>query len=134
MPRKGNAQPDLATYLDEIRHRHRLGRKILSKMQMSIEAGLSTNAVQQIVSGRTGASPATLKALCDRWGEPEDYRELLKLAGHPLPDDGWDELVEVFDDLSPDNRERVRKYAAKLVDEQPNDGGIQALAPSPVAA
>lgn len=76
----------LGEYLDSIRRRHKIGSRILSKRQMAMDANINESAVQQIISGRTGASPSVLKALSDRWGTPTDYREMMCLAGHYLPD------------------------------------------------
>ena len=33
-----------------------------------------------------GARPITLKILADKWGTTEDYLEMMRLAGHPIPD------------------------------------------------
>lgn len=87
--------------LEEIRFRHKDGRRILAMSKMSTEAGLSINAVQQIVSGKVKKpDPDTIKALTDRWGTPEDYRELMRLAGHPLPGPAIDE-EKLFQALAP---------------------------------
>lgn len=74
----------LGEYLNQIRLRH----PRLSMRRMSLECGLSENAVSKIIKGEFIPKPDTLKELVDRWGTPEDYRELLRLAGHPLPEPG----------------------------------------------
>lgn len=86
----------LGEYIERIREKH----PRLSMRKMALEAGLNGNAVQQIVSGRTGASPAVLKAISDRWGTDDDYRELMRLAGHPLPEpaEQWGTFTS-FDDV-----------------------------------
>ncbi|NIO38768.1 MAG: hypothetical protein GTO41_00335 [Burkholderiales bacterium] len=117
-----------------MRRRHKLGSRTLSMSQMSQDAGLSINAIQQIITGRTGASPTTLKQICDKWGNDDDFRRLMVLAGHPLPDDGWDELRDIFDDLPPEQREQIRRYAQNLLDNQDVENGTLQLAPAPAAA
>lgn len=72
----------LGEYLEEMRQRH----PRLSKRRMSIDAGLSPSVVEHIISGKTGSKPRTLKLLTNTWGTDDDYRELMQLAGHPMPD------------------------------------------------
>ncbi len=98
---------ELGRYIDEMRKRHRLGRRVLAKSQMAQEVGLNINAVQQLIAGTTGASPKTLKALADRWGTDDDYRELMRLAGHPLPEQ-WSRTAEE-NDSAPDEQAGVSK-------------------------
>jgi len=56
----------------------------LSMRQMALDAGLGESTVSSIIQREAGARPETLKALADRWGTEEDYRELMRLAGHPV--------------------------------------------------
>lgn len=74
---------DLGQYLNEIRKRH----PRLSMRRMAIDAGLGESIVNGIINRGMGARPETLKALTDRWGTEADYRQLMQLAGHPLPED-----------------------------------------------
>lgn len=95
------AANSVGEYLDEMRFRHRMGRRILSMSQMALEVGLSINAVQQIISGKVKQpDPDTLRKLADRWGNNDDYRELMRLAGHPLPKPSLDEET-ILDALEP---------------------------------
>lgn len=62
----------------------------LSLRQASIRAGLNENAIQQIVKGaRPRPRPGDLKLIADAWGTPQDYYEMMRLAGYevPLPPD-----------------------------------------------
>lgn len=107
---------DVGTYLDEMRKRHQR----LSRRKMSLEAGLNAGAVQHIVDSRTKGRPETLKALCDRWGTDEDYRELMWLAGHPLPEkekpsEEEKELFNLWSDLS----EEIRAVFIRLMELTP---------------
>ncbi len=113
----------LGEYIDDMRKRHRLGQRILSKSQMAREAGLNINAVQQLIAGKMGASPTTLKALADVWGTDEDYPELMRLAGHPVAErvayelgPEAQELVGLFEQLSPDDRRRMLGIARALLE------------------
>jgi hypothetical protein len=62
----------------------------------------------------------------------------LKRAGHPLPepldDPEWRELSRVFDEATPENRERIRQMASDLVKEQDKNVPSAVLAPAPAAA
>jgi transcriptional regulator with XRE-family HTH domain len=76
----------LREYVLEIMKRH----PGLSLRQASIRAGLNENAIQQIVSGaRPRPRPGDLKLIADAWGTPQDYYEMMRLAGYevPLPPD-----------------------------------------------
>ncbi len=74
----------LGDYIEEIRQRH----SRLSVRKMAMESGVPESTLRRIISDdRWGARPENLKALADRWGTDEDYRELMRLAGHPLPEE-----------------------------------------------
>lgn len=82
---------ELGEYLEQMRLRH---RPTPSMRKMSLEAGLGSSHARMIIKEGRGASPQTLKALSDRWGEPGDYERLLKLAGHPMPGEPIDRLSD----------------------------------------
>lgn len=112
----------LGDYLNEMRLRH----PRLSMRQMSLEAGLSPSVAEQIIKGATGARPKTLKALADRWGDDNNYRKLMDLAGHPLlgpstrDDDETPTLRDLFAISRLLNSERQRgllNYARFLLQE-----------------
>ena len=114
----------LADYIEEIRERH----PRLSQRQMALKAGLSESLLTSIINREAGARPSTLKAIADRWGTPEDYVTMLKLAGHPLPastpepdDAGWPELRRIYTSASAENRERIRALAKALLDSDEVD-------------
>lgn len=86
----------LSEYLETMRRRH----PRLSWRQMALAAGVSESVLYGLVRRRTGARPETLKAIADAWGTDEDYRQLMEMAGHPLPED----------ELTADEREVVERY------------------------
>lgn len=86
----------------------------LSMRRASIEAGLNENAIQQIIKGiRSNPLPDTLKAIADTWGTPQDYYEMMRLAGYdtPLPPDVDDpveaKMLTLFKALSDEEKDRV---------------------------
>ena len=82
----------LGEYLDKMRLYH----PRLSMRQMAIGAGLGESVVQGIIKRNRGASPGTLNKLADAWGEPGDYEELMRLAGHPVPNMTLDNAYAVL--------------------------------------
>jgi len=88
-------------YLKQMLQRH----PGLKMSGMAREAGVSRGSLTKLISGaRAGARPKTLKALTDRWGTDEDYRELLKLTGHPVPE-------PIYAGLTADERALLAKYS-----------------------
>jgi hypothetical protein len=57
----------------------------LSARKMSIDAELANNAVTAILTGKTNPTPYTIEKLVSKWGTPEDYMTLMRLAGHLPP-------------------------------------------------
>ncbi len=85
----------------------------LSDRQASIEAGLANNAVTQIVNRAIlKPRPTTLEALARTWGTPEDYRQMMLLAGYKVYD--RPELVG----LSGPKRRVVELLASDLVSDR----------------
>jgi transcriptional regulator with XRE-family HTH domain len=73
----------LQEYVEAMLARH----ERLSLRQASLEAGLSSSSVSNLLRRKDPKpDPRTLKKLADRWGTFEDYQELMRLAGHPVPD------------------------------------------------
>jgi hypothetical protein len=108
---------NLGEYIYAIWERHNRQRR-LSFREMSLEAGLSENMVYKLVFEPRGARPETLKAIADRWGTLEDYVEMMRLAGHPLPD----ELVR--HDGHELKESTYRRYLAQQVDKDPTLGDL----------
>lgn len=111
---------NLAEYVDELRKRH----PRLSMRQMAMEAGVGESVVNGIVKRGLGATPATLKALADRWGTYEDYAEMMRLAGHPMPDasplDPVRRMVlRRYEELDADTRHRVDAILAGEENAEP---------------
>lgn len=111
----------LGEYLDQMRQKH----PRLSKRQMALSVGLSENAVAQIIRGEMGARPTTLKALADQWGTPDDYRAMMQLAGHPLPNDqntsldiDTQQLLSNYQQLTPQAQVQVRTLINSLLQHQ----------------
>lgn len=75
---------ELGQYLEEMRLRHQR----LSVRQMAIQAGVGESIINGIIKHERGARPETLWKIAQRWGDPvdRDYAELMRRAGHPLPD------------------------------------------------
>ena len=96
----------LGEYLDRMRARH----PRLSMRQMAIEAGLGESVVQGIIRRNRGASPGTLKKLADVWGEPGDYEELMRLAGHPVPGTPIDKIYAKLAAKSGVSEEEIREF------------------------
>jgi hypothetical protein len=71
--------------------------------QMAIEAGVGESIVNGIIKRGMGARPETLKALADRWGSEGDYRELMRLAGYPVPEASSEDLSDI-------QRRRLERY------------------------
>ena len=90
----------------------------LSERQASREAGLANNAVTRLIGGDIRQpSPQTLERLAQRWGTEADYYEMMQAAGYrvPLPPDlehlQEAELLELFRELGPEDRERLLEVA-----------------------
>jgi hypothetical protein len=100
---------DLIEYLQQMKARY----PGLSSRQMSIEAELAENAVASILAGRTNPTPYTIKKLTDKWGTPEDYVVLMRLAGH-LPPEPDGDLDITADELQVINLLREAKGKPKV--------------------
>lgn len=116
-----------------------------SMRHMSLEAGLGASAVRNIVKEGRGAEPQTVKALADRWGTIEDFREMMRLAGHPTPayeryledrsavmesldesyleDAAFEELLEIVMSLSKDQRRQALSWAIQHLIEKNRHNG-----------
>jgi transcriptional regulator with XRE-family HTH domain len=129
----------LGEYLEAMRRCH----PRLSKRKMAIDAGVNESAVQQIIAGRTGASPSTLKSLADAWGTPEDYIRLMELAGHPVAegrrrepglDDEEKELMRYYDQLSPEDQRLLVDVARTFAEAEKRREGRPVSKPAATAA
>ena len=97
----------------------------LKMSKMAREAGISEGSLTKLIRGdRAGARPRTFKALTDRWGTDEDYRELLKLAGHPVPEPVYAELtaderalLDKYSRLSPESQAYVQRVIDSALEE-----------------
>jgi hypothetical protein len=98
---------------------------------MAIEANLREGTIQEIVAGRAGASPTTLKKIVDAWGTPDDYARLMELAGHPategrrgeaLLDDEERELMRYYDQLSADDQKLLLEVARTFAAAERREG------------
>lgn len=108
-------------YIDQIRKRH----SRLSMRRMSLESGLSENIIGMVIRGEASISPSSLKRICDRWGTDEDYRHLMKLAGHPLPEEeltaDQKQLLEWWGGLSGETQAtfvKVLKTVSEMLPEE----------------
>lgn len=88
-------------------------------LRMAEDAGLSPSAISGIIKQGRGATPETIKAIADKWGTIEDYVEMMRLAGHPLPD----ELLPV--PASGVLKEsRFQRYLEQQIDKDPTLGDL----------
>jgi len=117
----------LSEYITQMRQRHAR----LTVRQMAREAGISDSVLYGILNQGRGARPETLKALADKWGTPEDYRELMQRAGHPLPEPATFDaaLLEQMiltgaDPITPEDREHI---IAALMQDAPTVEIIERL-------
>jgi transcriptional regulator with XRE-family HTH domain len=98
----------LSDYLEKMRQRR---DPPLSMSLMSTEAGLSPSAVRQIIKGDIKKPNSdTLRKLADRWGTDEDYHQLMKLAGHRLPEEMSAVVKSVLVALDITDEEEQIKY------------------------
>jgi hypothetical protein len=86
----------------------------LSARKMSIDAELANNAVTAILTGKTNPTPYTIEKLVSKWGTPEDYMTLMRLAGHLPPESDNDDLDIAADELQGINLIREAKGKKKL--------------------
>jgi transcriptional regulator with XRE-family HTH domain len=103
-----NKPLDLSDYLRIILDRH----PGLSDRQAAVQAGLANNAVTQIVNRAIlRPRPSTLEALAETWGTPEDYRELMRLAGYRVP-----ETLDLSN-LSPAKRQIITLLSSERISD-----------------
>jgi hypothetical protein len=81
----------------------------LSARKMSLDAELANNVVTLILGGKTNPTPYTIKKLTDKWGTPDDYLTMMRLAGHLPPKSDNDKLDITADEWQGMNLIRVAK-------------------------
>ena len=78
-----NSEMTLTEYLKAMLAQH----ERLTYRQASLQAGLSAIAIANLLRRENPKpDPRTIKKMTDRWGTFQDYQELLRLAGHPVPE------------------------------------------------
>ena len=90
---------------------------------MSLEAGLSASAIRQIQKGIIKRPTGdTIRKIADRWGTPDDYAAMMRLAGHPVPeapslDAHTQQIVQASEQWSPAQRELLASLMSRTTPE-----------------